>query len=72
MTKALYGHLGGPDPRLAADLARLRRRVAELEAEVEDLRARVLLTDVTLEGADLDDPALGEVLHFDGAEPALA
>ncbi len=72
MTKALYGHLAGPDPRLASDLARLRRRVAELEAEVEGLRARMILTDVTLEGADLDDPALGEVLHLDGATPALA
>lgn len=36
MAKALIGHLSSDlrDPRLAADNARLRRRVAELEALV--------------------------------------
>jgi len=36
MAKALIGHLGGDlrDPRLAADNARLRARVAELETLV--------------------------------------
>jgi hypothetical protein len=39
MAKALYGHIGGPDPRLLTELATLRRRVAELEAEMARLRA---------------------------------
>jgi hypothetical protein len=37
MAKAIYGHTG-TDPRLAAEIARLRARVRELEAEVAVLR----------------------------------
>ena len=40
MARALMGHLGMPtDQALAYEVARLRRRVAELEGEVERLRA---------------------------------
>ncbi|MCU0265726.1 MAG: hypothetical protein MUC45_06335 [Actinomycetia bacterium] len=39
MAKALLGHVGGPDPLVVADLARLRRRVRDLEQEVVRLRA---------------------------------
>ena len=39
MAKALLGHLGGPDPVVVAELARLRRRTRDLEDEVERLRA---------------------------------
>lgn len=39
MAKALLGHVGGPDPLVQADLTRLRRRVRDLEQEVERLRA---------------------------------
>jgi hypothetical protein len=39
MAKALLGHLGGPDPVVMAELARLRRRNRDLEDEVERLRA---------------------------------
>ena len=40
MARALMGHLGTPpDQALAYEVARLRRRVAELEGEVERLRA---------------------------------
>ena len=39
MAKALLGHLGGPDPVVMAELARLRRRARDLEDEVERLRA---------------------------------
>lgn len=39
MAKALLGYVGGPDPMVQADLTRLRRRVRELEQEVERLRA---------------------------------
>jgi hypothetical protein len=38
MGKAIYGVLGGPDPRTAAELATLRARVRELEAELSELR----------------------------------
>ncbi len=39
MAKALYGHLGGPDPMVAAEIARLRRRVRDLEDELGRLNA---------------------------------
>ena len=40
MARALMGHLGTPtDQALAYEVARLRRRVAELEGEVDRLRA---------------------------------
>ena len=39
MAKALFGHVGmGPDPRLLAEINRLRRRVLDLEGEVNRLR----------------------------------
>lgn len=39
MARALLGHVGSPDSQiLAFEVARLRRRVAELESELEDLR----------------------------------
>ena len=34
MAKALLGHIGGSDPRILAEIALLRRRVSDLEAEV--------------------------------------
>lgn len=39
MAKALLGHVGGSDPRLLAEVAVLRRRVGDLEAEVLRLSA---------------------------------
>ena len=39
MAKALYGHIGGLDPQLAAEVLHLRRRVRDLEDEVERLSA---------------------------------
>ena len=40
MAKALYGHVGiGNDVRMAAEVRRLRSRVAELERELAALRA---------------------------------
>ena len=52
MAKAILGHVGGPDPRLMAEVARLRRRVGELEAEVTRLSAenQALLTQ-SLDGS---------------------
>ena len=39
MAKALLGHLGGPDPVVLAEIARLRRRVLDLQDEVDRLHA---------------------------------
>jgi|GEM_PF-507500 len=39
MAKALYGHVGGPDTRLMSEVAMLRRRVQDLQAEVLRLSA---------------------------------
>jgi hypothetical protein len=39
MAKALFGHLGGPDPVVMAEIARLRRRARDLEDEVARLMA---------------------------------
>ena len=61
MGKALYGFHGGPDPRTQAELAGLRARVRQLEAELAELRAR---QSAVLAHDDLDallapgDPAL--------------
>lgn len=34
MAKALYGHVGGPDPRMVDEVRRLQRRVRDLEGEL--------------------------------------
>ncbi|MGH3319471.1 MAG: hypothetical protein ACRDN9_04705 [Streptosporangiaceae bacterium] len=39
MAKALLGHVGGPDPRVVAELRRLQERVCDLETEVVRLQA---------------------------------
>ena len=67
MSKALFGHLGGPDPRLLAEVGRLRARVAELEAENESLRAQVLI-----EGATLGEVTIEPAITLDQPAPALA
>ena len=43
MGKAIYGVHAGPDPRTAAELATLRARVRQLEAELAELAARLPL-----------------------------
>lgn len=52
MAKAIMGHVGGPDPRLLAEVARLRRRVRDLEDEVARLS-----TEVTTNNRELVTPA---------------
>jgi hypothetical protein len=65
MAKALLGHVGvGSDPRLLAEVARLRRRVLDLEDELARSRAmddaihEVLGDRVLEEVDDLREPAL--------------
>jgi hypothetical protein len=40
MAKALLGHVGAPNPRVVAELRRLRQRVCDLEAELARLKRR--------------------------------
>jgi hypothetical protein len=77
MAKALLGHLGGPDSRLLAEVAVLRRKVRDLEAEVMRLAAdnEALASMTTAMGP----PVADEIIALDGprekvsaSAPALA
>ncbi|WP_037607603.1 hypothetical protein [Streptacidiphilus rugosus] len=39
MAKALLGYVGGPDPRLLAEMRRLQQRVQDLESELVRMQA---------------------------------
>ena len=59
MSKAIYGHLGASDALLVSEVARLRRRVAELEEQVaahesELVSLREPAEIVALRSTDLD------------------
>ncbi|CAL9438343.1 hypothetical protein SUDANB121_02207 [Nocardiopsis dassonvillei] len=61
MAKALFGHVGGSDPRMVQEMRRLQKRVRDLEDEVSRLQARndqlnMAVSDVT--GATEREPAL--------------
>ncbi|RAY12466.1 hypothetical protein DPM19_25345 [Actinomadura craniellae] len=64
MAKALLGHVGGPDPRMVAEMRRLQQRVRDLEAELVRLQAEndALATpthdDVLSVGVQDREPAL--------------
>ena len=51
MAKALYGHVGGPDPRMVSEMRRLQQRVRDLEAELARLHEE---NDVLAAEADHD------------------
>lgn len=53
MAKALFGHVGGLDPRVVSEMRRLQQRVHDLESEVVRLRAE----NATL-GSDVTDAQL--------------
>ena len=63
MAKALFGHVGGPDPRMVSEMRRLQQRVRDLEAELVRLQEE-------------NDTLAAEVAHEDtlvrDREPALA
>ncbi|GAA4915935.1 hypothetical protein [Streptomonospora salina] len=40
MAKALFGHVGGPDPQMVQEMRRLQKRVSDLEDEISRLQAR--------------------------------
>jgi cell division protein FtsB len=64
MAKALFGHVGGPDPRMLSEMRRLQQRVRDLEAELARLQEE---NDALAAGLTHDE----DVLVFD-REPALA
>lgn len=73
MAKAILGHVGGPDPRLMAEVARLRRRVGELQAEVTRLSTenQALLTQ-SLNGSlgdSLNESLAEEIITLDAPRP---
>jgi hypothetical protein len=63
MSKALFGHVGGPDPRMVSEMRRLQQRVRDLEAELARLQEE---NDALAAGMHDED-----VLVLDH-EPALA
>jgi len=72
MSKAIYGHLGGSDALLVSEVARLRRRVRELEEQVEAYESELAelrepAEIVALRGTDLDVA----LRNLGSAEPAL-
>ncbi|TDQ53677.1 hypothetical protein [Actinorugispora endophytica] len=62
MAKALFGHVGGPDPRMVQEMRRLQKRVRDLEDEVGRLQTQndqlsETLTDVAVRASERE-PAL--------------
>jgi hypothetical protein len=66
MAKALYGHLVTGDATLVWENDRLRARIVELEAQVEQLSLELAAS------ADLTRLALDQHLSTDDLRPALA
>ena len=63
MAKALFGHVGGPDPRIVSEMRRLQQRVRDLEAEL--VRLQEENESLTVEAARPD-------MLVPDREPALA
>ena len=63
MAKALFGHVGGPDPRMVSEMRRLQQRVRDLEAELARLQEQN--DTLTVEAARED-------MLVPDREPALA
>ncbi|MFC7327849.1 hypothetical protein [Marinactinospora rubrisoli] len=62
MAKALFGHVGGPDPRMVQEMRRLQQRVRDLEDEIGRLQAQndqlsSAVADVAVNATDRE-PAL--------------
>ena len=75
MAKALFGHVGGTDSRLLAEVAMLRRRVRDLEAEMLRVSAEndALLRGEPLLPVDTADEIISlEPAHEPTSAPALA
>lgn len=66
MAKALLGYVGGSDTRLLAEVAVLRRRVRDLEAEVLRLAAE---NDALL---SVDAPTAEDIIALDTARESVS
>jgi cell division protein FtsB len=66
MAKALLGYVGGPDPRLLAEMRRLQQRVQDLESELNRMQAE---NDAL--AAVADEQRLLAGIDVPGREPAL-
>ncbi|WP_017589549.1 hypothetical protein [Nocardiopsis ganjiahuensis] len=62
MAKALFGHVGGSDPRMVSEMRRLQQRVRDLEDEISRLQAQ----------NDQLSMAVSDVASATDREPALA
>jgi hypothetical protein len=62
MAKAILGHVGGPDPRMVAEMRRLQQRVRDLETALVRLQ----------EENDALAAEVGHELLIPVREPALA
>jgi hypothetical protein len=69
MAKAILGHVGGPDPRLMAEVARLRRRVGELEAELTRLNSENQALLAQSLDSSLDASLAEEIITLDAPRP---
>jgi hypothetical protein len=69
MSKAIYGHMAGADPLLMAEVARLRRRVRELEEQVAGYEADLLALQAPLEIVALRDADMDVALRELSAAP---
>jgi hypothetical protein len=60
MAKALFGHVGGPDPRVVSEMRRLQQRVRDLEAELSRLQHEnnALTAEAAVVTAQEREPAL--------------
>jgi hypothetical protein len=66
MAKALLGYVGGPDPRLLAEMRRLQQRVQDLESEL----VRIQAENDTLSASH--EESLLRSIDVAKAEPVLA
>lgn len=64
MAKALLGYVGGPDPRLLAEMRRLQQRVQDLESELIRIQAE---NEALQAVADHE-----QLLRMDATQPVLA
>ncbi|MDF9815916.1 hypothetical protein ABZ721_18085 [Streptomyces sp. NPDC006733] len=67
MAKALLGYVGGPDPRLLAEMRRLQQRVQDLESEL----VRMQTENDALTVASHEESLLSSI-DVSRAEPVLA
>ncbi|MBS2962807.1 hypothetical protein KGA66_07125 [Actinocrinis puniceicyclus] len=69
MAKALLGHIGGTDPRMAAEMRRLQQRVRDLEDQLVRVQAENDSLAAAVQTASLDHELFATTVAE--REPAL-